>query len=73
MKSVEWPPTGLEIIGIFFLIFFIIIANAGGLGGGGIFTPFMMLFFKLSIFECVPLANFFSFISALNRFVVNFR
>ena len=49
------------------------LANAGGLGGGGLFIPFMMIFMKLSIFECVPLANIFGLIAALTRFIVNFK
>jgi len=33
----------------------------------------MLIFFDLSIFECVPLANAFGLIAALTRFIVNFN
>ncbi len=73
MKPFELPPSSMDIIGIFVLMFMTFLANAGGLGGGGILTPFMMIFLKLSIFECVPLANIFGFIAAATRFIVNFQ
>ena len=47
------------------------LANAGGVGGGDILIPFMMIFFQLSIPECVPVANALAFISTLTRFIVN--
>jgi len=73
MKDFHWPLSTLEVTGVVVFVVFIVIANAGGLGGGGSFTPFMMIFFGLSIFECVPLANLFSLISALTRFIINYR
>ncbi len=48
-------------------------ANAGGLGGGGIMIPFMMIFLELPIEECVPLANSFALISGVTRFVLNYK
>lgn len=49
------------------------LASAGGLGGGGMQTPFLMIFFKLSIFECVPLANLFGLLATGTRFLINYR
>jgi uncharacterized membrane protein YfcA len=49
------------------------LSNAGGLGGGGILIPFLLIFFKLSIFESVPIANLFGLIASLTRFLINFR
>ena len=72
-KSLELPPNGMEVLGVFLLFCMTILANAGGLGGGGTLTPFMMIFLKLSIFECVPLANVFGMIAAATRFIVNFK
>lgn len=72
-KELQFPPTILEILGLVVMLLMALLANAGGLGGGGLLTPFMMIFFRLSIFECVPLANFFGLIAALNRFIVNFN
>lgn len=72
-KSLPIPPSFTEIIGVIVIIFITFLANAGGLGGGGVLTPFMLMFFDLSIFECVPLANAFGLIAALTRFIVNFN
>lgn len=73
MKTLELPPSLIEVIGVLALMCMTILANAGGLGGGGTLTPFMMIFLKLSIFECVPLANVFGMIAAATRFIVNFK
>jgi uncharacterized membrane protein YfcA len=72
-KTLILPPSATEIIGVLVIISITFLANAGGLGGGGILTPFMLIFFDLSIFECVPLANAFGLIAALTRFIVNFN
>lgn len=72
-KDLMLPPSALDIVGVLVLMFITFLANAGGLGGGGLLTPFMLLFFGLSIYECVPLANFFGLIAALTRFIVNFN
>ena len=63
----------LDIVGFILITMMIILANAGGLGGGGTLTPFMLIFLRLSIFECVPLANFFGFVAAATRFIINFK
>ena len=73
MKDLVLPLSVLDVIGVIVLFGMTFLANAGGLGGGGILTPFMMIFLKLSIFECVPLANVFGLIAAATRFIVNFR
>ena len=72
-KDLTMPPTMTEITGLLVIMSITFLANAGGLGGGGVLTPFMLLFFGLSIQECVPLANVFGLIAALTRFIVNFN
>jgi len=67
-----FPPTYFQLTGILLIAFMNILANAGGIGGGGIMTPFMMIFLDLPITECIPLANAFALISAITRFVINF-
>ena len=67
------PPTLMDITGVILIMSLTVLANAGGLGGGGTLTPFMMIFLKLNIFECVPLANVFGLIAATTRFIVNYR
>lgn len=73
MRSFVWPPSPMELIGLIVITVMSFLANAGGLGGGGIMTPSMMIFFKLSIFECMPIANLFGMMAAGIRFVVNYR
>ena len=63
----------MEYFGIIGISLMTTLANAGGLGGGGIMIPFMMIFFSLPIKECVPLANFFGFVASFIRFVLNFK
>ena len=48
-KDLTMPPTITEITGLLVLISITFLANAGGLGGGGVLTPFMLIFFGLSI------------------------
>ena len=48
-KDLIMPPTITEITGLLVLMSITFLANAGGLGGGGVLTPFMLIFFGLSI------------------------
>jgi hypothetical protein len=48
-KDLIMPPTITEIIGLLVLMSITFLANADGLGGGGVLIPFMLLFFGLSI------------------------
>jgi hypothetical protein len=48
-KELVMPPSLMEITGLFLLMFITFLANVGGLGGGGVLTPFMLLFLSLSI------------------------
>jgi hypothetical protein len=54
-------------------MFICILANAGGIGGGGLTIPFMMIFFALNIKECVPLANYAGLVSPVIRLILNFK
>ena len=71
--KLEFPLTLLNYIGLVILILMVILANAGGLGGGGLLIPFLMMFFALPIKECVPIANIFGLIASLIRFILNFN
>jgi uncharacterized membrane protein YfcA len=69
----ELPPSGFQMTGVLLIAIMNTLATAGGIGGGAIMTPFMMIFMGLPITECIPLANSFALISAVTRFLVNFR
>jgi uncharacterized membrane protein YfcA len=73
MKTLTLPPTILEVVGVFVILLMAAISSAGGLGAGATVAPFVMIFFGLSIFECVPLANFFGLLSAFTRFLMNVK
>ena len=73
MKELVLPPSALEIIGVFVIIFMAAISSAGGLGAGATLAPFVMIFFGLSIFECIPLSNFFGLLSSITRFLMNVK
>lgn len=63
----------LEIFGIVIISIINLLANAGGLGGGGSMIPFLMIFLGLPIKECVPLANFFGLLSGTTRFIAHYK
>lgn len=63
----------MEITGIFLISVMNMLANAGGIGGGGIMIPFIMIFLGLPISECIPLTNSFALISSITRFVINYQ
>ena len=71
--ALSLPLTTQEIIGVTLISLMNMLANAGGIGGGGIMIPFMMIFFNLPIAECIPLANSFALISSITRFVINYN
>ena len=48
-KELIMPPSIMEIVGLLLLMFITFLANVGGLGGGGVLTPFMLFFMDLSI------------------------
>jgi uncharacterized membrane protein YfcA len=72
-SEIVWPPSTRNIIGLSIVTFMSMLANAAGLGGGGILTPYIMIFFQLSIKECIPLANIFGLIATVTRFITNYR
>lgn len=69
----KFPLGKMEILGIAVISIMTILSNAGGLGASGITIPFLMIFFGMPIKECVPLGNFFGFLSAFIRFALNFK
>jgi uncharacterized membrane protein YfcA len=73
MTHFEFPLTTQQTIGVALISVMNMLANAGGIGGGGIMIPFMMIFLNLPIAECIPLANSFALISSVTRFVINFN
>ena len=60
-------------MGVIVITILTILSNVGGLGGGGLMSPFLMIFFRLSLVECIPIGNFMGVLSAFSRFIINFK
>ena len=63
----------LEVIGLILMIILITLSSAGGLSGAGSNIPIMLIFFKLSMEEAVPISSFVAVASTLFRFILNFN
>ena len=63
----------MQYIGLVVCSIMALLSNAAGIGGGGIVTPFLMIFFNLPIKVCVPMTNFFGLIYAIMRLALNFK
>jgi uncharacterized membrane protein YfcA len=62
---------GLEFWGMLMVIFVLIIANMGGLGGGGIVLPVMLLFFKFDAKNSIALSNMSIFVASTIIYFLN--
>ena len=58
-----------EIAGFFVTVAALLFANAGGLGGGGIMIPVLMVFFGFDIRSAIGISNATIFVSAVCRYV----
>jgi len=65
-----FPMYSLEFIGCFFCIFILMVANSGGLGGGGVVIPISLAFFKFDTRESIGMSNVSVFFSSLVRFIL---
>jgi uncharacterized membrane protein YfcA len=48
-------------------------ANAGGIGGGALLMPIIIIFFDTDVAVASPISNFCIFLSSLMRFIINFK
>jgi uncharacterized membrane protein YfcA len=62
---------GYEYGGSLLTVFIFVFANAGGLAGGGISLPIIMVFFGFDFKKAVALSNITIFISSLMRYLIN--
>jgi uncharacterized membrane protein YfcA len=60
----------IEFVGCFFCILIVMMANAGGLGGGGVVIPVGIAFYKFDTREAIAMSNASVFISSLVRFML---
>lgn len=73
LTPLTFPLNYMQYLGVLAVFLMVIVANAGGLGGGGTMIPLIMIFFNIPIKECVPIVNFFGWLAAMLRFVLNFK
>lgn len=63
-----FPITSKETAGLFVIIGVGMIAIAGGLGGGSLFVPLMMIFFDMNAHHAVPLSNALTFANSVVKY-----
>ena len=67
------PLQVLEVVGLTLLSMILCISNAGGIGGGAIIVPMIMIFMQFETKYAISLSNFCIFSGSLTRYFVNFR
>ena len=67
-----FPLEPKEWVGTIVFAAFMLLANVGGIGGGGVAIPLAMTFFNLSMKPAVAISSFSIMMSTLARFVFNF-
>jgi uncharacterized membrane protein YfcA len=62
-----------EWVGTIVFSAFMLLANVGGIGGGGVAIPLAMTFFNLSMKPAIAISSFSIMMSTLARFFFNFK
>jgi uncharacterized membrane protein YfcA len=65
-----FPLTSTEIIGALFIIIGSALSNAGGIGGGGLLMPILVLFLNFNPKEAVPISKLMILTGALTAFLM---
>lgn len=76
MKCVHkrfFPITFTEIIGLICIVFGSALSNAGGIGGGGLLIPILLVLLKFYTHEAIPISKLMIFTGALTSFCLGFR
>lgn len=67
------PVFGIEIFGLCFTTFWLLVCNCGGVATGGTMIPLLMMIFQFSAKDSIAISNSIIASSALLRFLVNFN
>jgi hypothetical protein len=62
-----------EMIGLMAILFGSALSNAGGIGGGGLLIPILLLILKFYTHEAIPISKLMIFTGALTSFSLGFR
>lgn len=68
-----FPPTIQEIIGAFLIIIGSALSNAGGIGGGGLLIPILILQLKFATHEAIPISKLMIFTGAFTAFLMGLK
>lgn len=64
------PATRREIIGLVCIVVGSALSNAGGIGGGGLLIPILILILKFETHEAIPISKLMIFTGALTAFLM---
>jgi len=64
---------GQEIAGSFVFALVMLLSNVGGIGGGGVAIPLVMVFFNFSMKPAIAISSFSIMCATLARFFFNFN
>ena len=67
-----FPIKEIEIIGLVIIFLTSALSNAGGVGGGGLVIPILLLMFKFYTHEAIPISKLTIFTGALTSFIISF-
>jgi uncharacterized membrane protein YfcA len=62
-----------EIVGLFMIVIGSALSNAGGIGGGGLLIPILLLLLKFYTHEAIPISKLMIFTGAVISFILGFR
>lgn len=68
-----FPMEGQEIAGSFVFALVMLLSNVGGIGGGGVAIPLVMVFFNFSMKPAIAISSFSIMCATLARFAFNFN
>jgi hypothetical protein len=68
-----FPMNLMVIIGLIFICFGSALSNAGGIGGGGLLIPILLLLLNFYTHEAIPISKLMIFTGALTSFIMGFR
>ena len=67
------PISGQDLIGFLSLILAAGLSNAGGIGGGGLFIPALILILDFYAHEAIPISKLMIFVGSMTSFMLNLR
>ncbi len=73
MHKKLFPTSITEVTGFILILLTSALSNAGGVGGGGLVIPILLLMFKFYTHEAIPISKLTIFTGALTSFLLGFK